>query len=201
LLLGCLAPLFSAAMALCQERNPDELGFYRGFSIDFSAVRRASDFATVEASVQHQIDIVADSGAALEIMRFFRSREIVLKPGLERTHGGFNGSNVSRVLIEDKAQPPQQPIVLHELLHAYHFAVMPGGFRNPDVLTFYDRAKSNQLYPANEYVLRNPQEFFAVTGSLYLWGHVDRAPSTREKLKAAQPTYYGWLARLFGVEK
>ena len=44
-------------------------------------------------------------------------------------------------------------------------------------------------------------EFFAVTGSLYLSGHVDRPPGTREALRAAQPRYYAWLAQLFGVAK
>jgi hypothetical protein len=44
-------------------------------------------------------------------------------------------------------------------------------------------------------------EFFAVTGSLYLSGHVDRPPGNRETLRAAQPRYYAWLAQLFGVAK
>jgi hypothetical protein len=45
------------------------------------------------------------------------------------------------------------------------------------------------------------QEFFAVTGSLYLWGNVDRSPHTRENLRAKQPVYYKWLGELFGVQK
>jgi len=51
------------------------------------------------------------------------------------------------------------------------------------------------------YVLKNVQEFFAITASLYLWGNVDRPPATRDKLKAAQPVYYAWLGQLFGVAK
>ena len=97
--------------------------------------------------------------------------------------------------------PPQKPIVLHELLHAFHAHRLPGGVYNPDVLLYYNRARNFQLYPANEYVLTNVREFFAVTASLYLWGNVDREPHTRETLKTRQPFYYAWLGQLFGVQK
>jgi hypothetical protein len=50
-------------------------------------------------------------------------------------------------------------------------------------------------------VLKNPQEYFAVTASLYLWGRVAKPPFTRENLRARQPIYYRWLAKLFDVQK
>jgi hypothetical protein len=96
---------------------------------------------------------------------------------------------------------PQKPIVLHELLHAYHYYVIPGGFRNSDILTFYHRAVDNQLYRNDAEVLKNVQEYFAITASLYLWGHVARPPFTRENLQARQPLYYQWLAQFFDVQK
>ena len=152
----------------------------------------------LEASVKHQLDIVADSGAKPEILEFFRNQVIALKSGLGSDHGRFDGDTVR---IEDTVEAPQRPIILHELLHAYHAKVLPGNVENPDVLLFYGRAKNNALYPANEYLMRNPKEFFAVTASLYLWGNVDREPHTRENLKAKQPIYYEWLGKLFGVQK
>ena len=75
-------------------------------------------------------------------------------------------------------------------------------FRNADLLTYYDRARSGRRYPADAYVLKNVQEFFAVTASLYLWGNGSIARrATREALKAAQLMYYVWLGKLFGVAK
>jgi hypothetical protein len=57
-------------------------------------------------------------------------------------------------------------------------------------------------YPPDAYVLKNLQEFFAVTGSLYLWGNVDRPPpNNRATLHDKQPVYYQWLGDLFGVQK
>ena len=105
------------------------------------------------------------------------------------------------VEINPNRLPPQQPVILHELLHAYQSFVLPDGPRNADILKFYGEAKGGQLYPAGSYVLTNPMEFFAVTGSLYLSGHTDVPPGTRENLRARQPAYYAWLADLFGVQK
>jgi len=91
--------------------------------------------------------------------------------------------------------------LLHELLHAYHFRVLPGALQNPDVQRFYGIARQNELYPLDAYVLKNVQEYFAVTGSLYLWRNVDRPPFNRATLRDKQPVYYQWLGDLFGVQK
>ena len=163
---------------------------YRGFTVDAAAIERDAD---ARSAVEHQLDIVADSGVRPEILAFFRAQHMLVRPGA-RDHFSRDGG------IEiDTRLPPQQPIVLHELLHAYHAFVLPQGARNPDVLEFYTQARNGGLYPAGSYVLRNPMEFFAVTASLYLSGHVDRPPGNRETLRAAQPRYYAWLAQLFGV--
>jgi hypothetical protein len=171
---------------------------YRGFTVDATAARSGAKTRALEASVKHQLDIVADSGVKPEILDFFRNQVIVLKSGLGSDHGRFDGNIV---MIEDTVEPPQRPIILHELLHAYHAKVLPEGGQNPDVLLFYNRAKNNNLYPSDEYLLKNNREFFAVTASLYLWGNVDREPHTRENLKAKQPIYYDWLGKLFSVSK
>lgn len=171
---------------------------YRGFAVEISAVQNDPNFTAIEGSVKHQIDIVADCGAKPEILAFFRSRLITLNPKIAGDDGRFDDDGVQ---IGSAPQTPEKPILLHELLHAYHALVMPMGVQNPDVLLYYDRARNFRLYPANEYLLTNQKEFFAVTGSLYLWGHVSREPFTRDKLKAQQPYYYAWLSRQFGVQK
>ena len=92
----------------------------------------------------------------------------------------------------------QRPVMLHEFLHAYHGKLMPQGFQNRDVLLYYDRARTAQLYPANEYLLSNHREFFAMTASVFLYGRAAREPFTRSNLKQKQPIYYEYLVRLFG---
>ena len=170
---------------------------YRGFTADTTD---APNFAAIEASLKHQIDIVADCGASPAILGFFRSQEIVLKPG-QGDGGGHFSSRSKGVTVDAAVDAPEKPVLLHEFLHAYHFRVLPGALQNPDLLRFYNNARNGGLYPPDSYVLKNVQEFFAVTGSLYLWGNVDRPPHNRETLREKQPVYYKWLGELFGVQK
>jgi hypothetical protein len=173
---------------------------YRGFTIDATEIRSAPQYNAIMTSIVHQIDIVADCGAKPEILQFFRTQIVLVKHAPPGGMGHFN-SNSPGVTLADIVAEPQKPILLHELLHAYHFRVMPGAFRNTEILAYFDRARSGGAYPQGAYVLKDVQEFFAVTASLYLWGNVDRPPNTRDKLKAAQPVYYAWLGQLFGVAK
>jgi hypothetical protein len=173
---------------------------YRGFTVDTSAATDVPDLRALQGSLKHQLDIVAGTGVSPAIMSFFKSQAIVVKPG-QGDGGGHFSANSKGVTVDATVQAPEKPVILHELLHAYHFRVLPGALQNPDLLRFYNNAKQGEFYPPDSYVLKNVQEFFAVTGSLYLWGNVDRPPHTRETLREKQPVYYKWLGQLFGVEK
>jgi hypothetical protein len=95
----------------------------------------------------------------------------------------------------------QDPVMLHEFLHAYHGRLLPSGFRNEGVLGHYNNAKSKQLYSSDTYALTNEREFFAVTASIFLYGK-DSAhePFTRANLQEKQPDYYKYLVGLFGAD-
>jgi hypothetical protein len=111
-------------------------------------------------------------------------------------------------LAEDTARgvvmlrPPmldlQQPVMLHELLHAYHARMMPRGVQNPSILLYYKVAKSQHLYPDDAYLLTNEKEFFAVTASVFLYGK--DGPITRLGIKEKQPDYFKYLVWLFGFD-
>jgi len=115
--------------------------------------------------------------------------------------GGHFSANSKGVSVDAAVDAPEKPVLLHELLHAYHYRVLPGAFENADVLRFYNRARDDAMYPADSYVMKNVREYFAVTASLYLWGNVDRPPHNRATLHDKQPIYYKWLGDLFGVQK
>jgi hypothetical protein len=173
---------------------------YRGFTVDATEIKDAPQYKAIMTALVHQIDIVADCGAKPEQLAFFRSQTVFVKHAPPGGMGHFD-SRSPGVTVADIVAEPQKPILLHELLHAYHFRVMPDRLRNAEILTFFQRAQASGAYPKDAYLLKNVQEFFAVTASLYLWGNVDRPPHTRDKLKAAQPVYYAWLGQLFGVAK
>ena len=191
------ALVFGAPLAIAQS-GPTFT--YRGITVDISAAQGQPDIKDVVASLKHQIDIVVECGAKPEILAFFESQPVAVKPG-QSDGGGHFSSKVAGVTVDAAVDAPEKPVLLHELLHAYHFRVLPGALQNPDLVRFYGIAKQNELYPPDSYVLKNVQEYFAVTGSLYLWGNVDRPPNNRATLREKQPAYYQWLGDLFGVQK
>ncbi len=94
----------------------------------------------------------------------------------------------------------QEPVMLHELLHAYHAKLMPNGFENRGIKQFYNQAQAKQVYDKEAYVLKNNREFFAVTASIFLAGNAVHEPYTRAKLKEKQPDYFKYLVGLFGFD-
>jgi hypothetical protein len=95
----------------------------------------------------------------------------------------------------------EDPVMLHELLHAYHAKLMPDGFDNRGIKDAYNQAMSKQVYSKTEYVMRNHKEFFAVTASIFLSGNdTVHEPKTRAKLKEKQPEYYKYLVGVFGFD-
>ena len=189
-----------AAPAFAQGGSAGGSFAYRSFTVDASAAQDVPNTKAIEASLEHQIDIVADCGASPAISGFFKSQPIVVKAG-QTDGGGHFSANSKGVTVDAAVDAPEKPVLLHELLHAYHFRVLPGALQNPDIQRFYDNARQGEFYPPDSYVLKNVQEFFAVTASLYLWGNVDRPPHTRDNLREKQPVYYKWLGQLFGVQK
>jgi hypothetical protein len=175
---------------------------YRDFVMNMVAVATLPNFAALVVAMRRQIDIVADCGAKPEIMAFFRKQPMamVVRANFAGHSGGLY-TMVGGVEINPVAPPPDNPVVLHELLHALHNRYMPQSNNNPDIIRFYEIAVRNNLYPKGAYMLINRGEFFAMTGSVYLWSKAAREPHTRELLREKQPVYYAWLGELFGVKK
>ena len=111
--------------AFAQSAGTGSKFAYRGFTVDASAVQDLPNINAIEGSLKHQIDIVADCGASAAILAFFKSQEIVVKPG-QGDGGGHFSSNSQGVTVDAAVQAPEKPVILHELLHAYHFRVLPG---------------------------------------------------------------------------
>jgi hypothetical protein len=95
----------------------------------------------------------------------------------------------------------KDPVLLHEFLHAYHAKLMPSGYENKGITSFYGEAKNNSSFVKETYVLKNNREFFAVTASIFLSGN-DSAhePFTRAKLNELMPAYYKYLVGVFGFD-
>jgi hypothetical protein len=95
----------------------------------------------------------------------------------------------------------EDPVLLHELLHAYHGKLMPQGFDNLGIRAYHSDAMSKQVFGKEEYAMKNHKEFFAVTASIFLAGKESmHEPKTRAQLKEKLPKYYKYLVELFGFD-
>lgn len=168
---------------------------YRGYRLDLSAIRGRPEVATVLEAARHQVDIVEATILDATTKLFLRELVIVVEPGSGRPSHYAGGRDVT---IRVANPTDDRPILLHELMHAYHLQRLPGGIRNPDILTFFRRARAGGLYREDAYLLRNPKEFFAMTASVYLHGRAAREPFTRAELRERQPVYYRYLGEVFG---
>ncbi len=54
---------------------------------------------------------------------------------------------VRPIMLSAASKEKDRPVMLHELLHAYHNLVMPQGFKNAGILMHYGAAKTGHLYP------------------------------------------------------
>lgn len=150
------AALLFDRQTLAQSTDAVAKPSYRGFTVDWSAARDVANFEAIEVSLKHQIDIVADCGATQQIMAFFRSQQIVVKPG-QADRGHFY-ANRRGVTVDAVVDAPEKPVVLHELLHAYHWRVLPGAFRNAESCAstaMPRRARSIHLTPTCSRMCRN----------------------------------------------
>jgi hypothetical protein len=185
--------LIAAGLATPAPAAPT--GDWRGYRYDLSAV--APDRRPVmEAYVRQQIDLIESIPMSEARKAWFRGVAIAINPALTQA-GRFIGGALE---LGDKTSDPDNPVLLHEMLHGYQFAVLRPSGRNAEVLAAYEAAKRSGRWPKRAYMLSNPAEFFAMTCSVALWGQAARPPRTRQNLKARAPGWYAWIARDFELK-
>jgi len=128
-------------------------------------------------------------------------------PGMAK---GIEFTNVDSFAAECRRMPA---LVLHELAHAYHDRVLPGGHGNATVQEAYERARASGRYEQVErrdangntrldraYALTNPAEYFAETSEAFFSTN-DFFPYVRDELEQIDPHACEMLASLWGVEE
>ena len=174
---------------------------YHGFNVNFAGISKSARKNAILNSVKEQIDIVEKVGLSKEDLDFFRTVPIVMLADSSGTPGVYKREE-KIVYLKGKDLNSNKPILLHELLHAYHNQRLPQGMNNRQVSDFYLKArKAFPEFRGDKYFLQNEKEFFAVTASIYLFGNISRPPYNRQNIKEKMPLYYKYLATLFGERK
>lgn len=174
---------------------------YRGFTLDESHVAQLPNLGEIRAATRQQIDIVCAVGLPAEILQFFQGVPFVFVPAeslRSRTPGLYSpGDRTVKVTSRILTIGPR-PVLLHELLHAYHHQRLPQGVRNPAILAFYREARDG-WFAAKSHMMQNPGEFFACAATTYLFGVTAQEPFKRATLRERQPKLFAHLQTLFGT--
>lgn len=193
-MITCRLPAMFAALVLSAGAMAAE---YHGFQIDDSAQQLAPE---ARASLQAQLDIVDAVGLPPQVVAALKQTPIVVDPGLRGNPGIFAvRGGTGAVYVRPVVFAPNKPILLHELLHAYHFKVLH--MDNPEIQQAYLHARQSDAFPArfqSAHFLENGKEFFAVTGTLYLFGDIQQPPFACAALAKLDPDYLAFLAAQFG---
>jgi hypothetical protein len=196
-----LASLGLAVMAFPVGLHGEEAPRYRGFIIDDSRVRTMTSLEAIRTATKEQIDIVFAVGVPAEMLKFFQSVPFeVVPPGvIAPGNPGLYWPKIKTIRVTAVVVVAgHKPILLHELLHAYHDQMIPGGFDNSDIARFFERAKTIPAYEAHSHMMLNDREYFACAGTAYLFGVTAQEPFQREKVRINQPAFYDYLKNLFG---
>lgn len=192
-LFACLATL-----VLCGSIGSSAMaGDYHGFRIDDRAQPLAPDAL---ASLTAQLDVVEAAGLPPAVLDALKGTPIVVDPDLRGNPGIFAvRRDAGAVYIRPIVFEPNKPILLHELLHAYHFRVLH--MDRPEIAQAFREIKASNVFPArfqSSHFLENEKEFFAVTGTLYLFGDIQQPPFSCAALDRLPAAYLAFLAAQFG---
>lgn len=186
---GLLALIAGPALA-----REDAVETWRGFTVDLTAAAE-TERPALQAYIRQQIDLVESLSIRADIKAWFRTIRITLDPALNMP-GRFGRNGLT---LNDTVSPPENPVLLHELLHGYQAQRLAGARNNPHLVAGFEQARASGDWQAQSYMLSNIYEFFAMTASVALWGRAARPPGTRQRLQAAMPEYYAWLVEEFGL--
>jgi hypothetical protein len=171
-------------------------GAAEGFRLDLPRQPLPVD---VMAAITTQFDVV-ESVVPAQVLEAMKQTPVVIDPELQGKRGVFVvRRGVGVVLLRPMVFPPNTPVLLHELLHAYHFNVL--GKDRPEIGQEYRRVKNAGLFaPRFEaaHFMENEKEFFAVTASLYLFGDIQQPPFRCAVLATLDPGYLAFLGTQFG---
>ena len=172
---------------------------YRGFTVDYSSIVGAPSVDQFLIDLRAQIDLIEKASTDAALQTFFRSVPMKTAPTPVRGADNAAYTGATKAVILTTLQfTHEKPIILHELMHAWHDQKAPNGFANSDIRGFFEQARSSGKFPAGSYMLSNPVEYFAMVSSVYLNGWAARDPNTRQELKEKQPDCYAWLEKQFG---
>jgi hypothetical protein len=189
----------SAPLQFVANRAASNRFNFKGVEVDVAPIQSAPDRAAVLDGLRRQIDIVDGAVTDPAQKAFLMSVPLIMSASANAGQDNAAYSAGSKIImIQPLSYSPEKPVILHELMHAYHDQKVPNGFGNAEIQALYQQARTSGQFPANSYMLSNVVEYFAMMASVYLHGSAARDPFTRQAIQEKQPDCYQWLVKEFG---
>lgn len=148
----------------------------------------------VAARVARQVDMVRALPIRPAILAFFAAEVIRInrRPG--------EGSRAAgRVYLTRDPFPDDNPVLLHELIHRWHFDRLANTPRVPPLRDAFAAERAAPHWPAGAYLYRDIGEYLAMCASVVIHGRAARPPYTRDLVRDRLPATYAFIVDEFGV--
>lgn len=175
-----------------------------GAALMLPTAARASDFAIdwqngtpdpdVARRIGRQIAMVRAAPVRADVLAFWAAQTIyVTEADDESSHAG------QRVFLTRKPFPDDNPVLLHELIHRWHFARLANTPRVQPLLAAFAQERADPHWPPQAYMYRNISEYLAMCASVVIHGRAARPPYTRALVRERLPATYAFIVSEFGV--
>lgn len=148
----------------------------------------------VLARVETQIAMVRAVPVRPDIKAFWAAETIHInrKPG--------EGSRAAdQVFITRDPFPDDNPVLLHELIHRWHFSRLANTPRAQPLRDAFAAEKAQPHWPTQAYMYSNISEYLAMCASVVIHGRAARPPYTRDEVREKLPATYALIVKEFGV--
>jgi hypothetical protein len=145
------------------------------------------------APVQKQIDAIETRGFAQDILEFMRTVPLHAVASGAPAHYIDKAKGID---FRVDALDPKKPVLLPELLRAFHEQKLKSS-EDGMIARAFQEARASGSWPADTAMMKSPQEFFAATATVYLFGAIDTPPFTPGRVRETQPAYWQWLGEVF----
>jgi len=191
--IACFATLALLVCSQAMAKGDSYVFDYHGWHIDAS---KASDqpLDAVTKAVVKQIDGIETLGIAQDIVSFMRTVPLHAQGSHDGAPAHYDRATGIDFRVD--ALDPKKPVLLHELLRAFQ----EQKFKAPDntiITGAYQASRASGTWPTTAPMLKSPQDYFAATATVYLFGDIDTEPFSRGRLHEAQPEYWKWLGGMF----
>jgi hypothetical protein len=169
-----------------------------GFLVQQGGVSKAAVEGVLPA-IRRQIEIVLSVDLPEEVLRYMRTVPIVIsnRPSQyqsEGLYGNLEGRWAVELVPENISSA--RPVLLHELLHAYHREFLAASAEIPMAYQKALRSPLRNQFP-DAHFLSSEKEFLAVLASTYLFGRIQQPPYVCSALLADQQEFLKYLEKVF----